>query len=304
MREGSSRRGVAALLATLLPGASLLAGCAPLDLLDALVPGGGMQAERGIPYGPLPRQRLDLYRPAVEGPWPMPWPMVVWFYGGAWRTGDRAGYRFVAAALAERGIATVVPDYRLYLEGAFPVFVEDAAAATAWAATQAAARGADPDAIFLAGHSAGAHIALLLALDARRLARAGWDRARLAGAIGLAGPYDFLPIRDPEVQAVFAAARDLRETQPIAFADAGAPPLLLHGAEDRTVLPANSARLAARITAAGGQAELRCYPDLAHLGILLALAPPFRSRGPVLADMAGFVAARPNLPRAGLSRPG
>ncbi|WP_158291967.1 alpha/beta hydrolase [Paracraurococcus ruber] len=285
------RRRAAALLGT-----ALLGGCTPLGLLDAMVPRGSAQADTGIAYGAHPRQRLDLYRPAGGGPWPL----VVWFYGGAWRSGDRGDYRFVAAALAGHGIATAIPDYRLYPEGAFPTFLEDAAEATAWAGTRAAALGADPARVVLAGHSAGAHIALLLALDARRLARAGWDRRGLAGAIGLAGPYDFLPLRDPAVQAVFAAADDLRETQPIAFADAGAPPLLLlTGTDDTTVGPGNSDRLAARARAAGGSAEVRRYPGLAHIGVLTALAPPFRWRAPVLADMAAFAAAPPPLPRAG-----
>ena len=179
----------------------------------------------------------------------------------------------------------------------FPGFVEDAAAATAWAATRAAECGADPGKVFLAGHSAGAHIAMLLALDARRLAQAGYDRARLAGAIGLAGPYDFLPIQDPKVRAVFAAAPDLRETQPITFADAAAPPLLLlTGADDTTVGPYNSENLAAKIHAAGGQAALRRYDGIGHAGILTALTPLFRGRAPVAEDMLAFIAARSVLP--------
>lgn len=290
MRRGEGRRRAAALL-----GAGLLAGCMPLDLLDATVPRGPVRLVSGLPYGPLPRQRLDLYRPPGAGPWPL----VVWFYGGAWRSGERGGYRFVAEALAGRGIATAIPDYRLYPEGAFPAFMQDAALATARAAAGAPLPGTDLGAVFLAGHSAGAHIALLLALDPRWLAGAGWDRARLAGAIGLAGPYDFLPFRDPEVREVFAAAGDPRDTQPIAFAGAGAPPLLLlTGTADRTVGPGNSARLAARVAAAGGEAELRRYDGIGHAGILTALAPLFRSRAPVLDDMAGFIRAHAALHRA------
>ena len=263
-----------------------LGGCAPLRVLDATVPSGGLRTETGLAYGPHPRQLLDVWRP--EQP---TGPVVVWFYGGAWRTGDRADYRFVAVALARAGIVTVIPDYRLYPDAPFPAFVEDAAAATAWAAERF------PGPVFLAGHSAGAHIAMLLALDARRLARAGYDRGRLAGAIGLAGPYDFLPIQDPEVQAVFAAATDPHDTQPITFADAAAPPLLLlTGEDDTTVGPYNSANLAAKV---GGRATLRRYPGIGHAGILTALTPLFRTRAPVAEDMLAFIAARSALPATG-----
>ncbi len=268
-----------------------LAGCSLLRLLDATVPRGDVLATTGLAYGEGPRRRLDVYRPPNEA---LLRPMVVFLYGGNWRTGDRADYRFVGAQLAKRGIVTVVPDYRLYPEVAFPGFVEDAAAAVAFAAAQAPGFGADPGAIFLAGHSAGAHIALLLALDPGWLARAGYDRARLAGAIGLAGPYDFDPAAYPDVRPVFASAADPRLTQPITFADAagqdGAPPLLLlHGSGDRTVLPRNTTALAAKVAAAGGRAATALYPGVGHAGILLALTPWFINRAPVLEDLVRFV---------------
>jgi acetyl esterase/lipase len=283
---------------TALAGSLLFgAGCSPLAVLDATVPDGGLRAERGISYGPLPRQRLDVwYAPArFTGPRPL----VIWFYGGGWRAGERAGYRFVAAALAQHGIITVIPDYRIYPEAIWPAFMQDGAAAAAWAMQRIAALGADPQRVFLAGYSAGAHIALLLALDPRWLARAGADRATLAGAIGLSGPYDFLPLPDPFTAQIFADATDLRETQPISFADASAPPLLLlTGAIDTTVRPGNSERLAARINAAGGRARVVEYPGIGHIGAVTALTPLFRGRAPVLQDMLAFIAAERARPAA------
>ena len=53
--------------------------------------------------------------------------------------------------------------------------------------------------------------------------------------------------------------------------------------------PQNSEALAAKLHAGGVTAEERAYPKLGHVGILLALARPFRGRGPVLADVAGFI---------------
>ena len=81
-------------------------------------------------------------------------------------------------------------------------------------------------------------------------------------------------------------------TQPITFADHGAPPaLLLHGADDLTVRPANSERLAAALAAAGNRAELKLYPDLGHVGLVIALAAPLRWLAPVLADVSDFLRA-------------
>jgi acetyl esterase/lipase len=261
---------------------------APVDLLNAAIPPAGITVERGIAYGPGPRHRLDLYRPRPAGRRP---PLAMFLYGGSWNSGARADYRFAGICLARLGWLVAVPDYRLHPEVQFPAFVEDAARAAAFLARERAALGAAPDGLRLIGHSAGAHIAAMLALDARRLAAAGAGREVLAGCIGLAGPYDFLPMRSAAVRAVFPDPESA-ETQPIHFVDAAAPPLLLlHGGADRTVEPGNSTRLAARVRAAGGLAACRVYPGLGHVGIILALTPLLRWRAPVLRDIAAFMPA-------------
>jgi acetyl esterase/lipase len=279
----------AALLLRLAAGLALLlpaAGCAPARLLNALVPGDGYRLERDLAYGANPRQRLDLYLPDGLG---SPAPVVVFFYGGSWQYGSKADYRFVGQALAAQGLIVAIVDYRLHPEARFPGFVEDGAKAVAWVQANIAAHGGDPGRIHLLGHSAGAHIAALLALDRRYLAAAGVEADDLAAMIGLAGPYDFLPIRSPSIKAVFAVP-DLAQTQPITFARAGAPPLLLlTGDQDETVDPGNSDRLARAVAAAGGQARAQHYPRLGHVGIVLALAAPTRWIAPVLADVVAFI---------------
>ena len=256
---------------------------APIDLLNAAASLHGLAVERDLAYGSHPRQLLDLYRPAAG---PDGLPVLVWFYGGAWQSGRRQDYRFVAARLARRGMLVAVPDYRLHPEAGYPAFLQDAAAAVAHVRRHAAAWGGDPGRIVLAGHSAGAHIAAMLALDRRWLGL----RDGIAGAVGLAGPYDFLPIQGPDIRAVFAAAAaDLRETQPIHHADGTAPPLLLlHGTRDRTCYPRNSLALAARIRAAGGRAEAVLYPGIGHIGIVLGFVP-LLARCPTLIDVDRFV---------------
>jgi acetyl esterase/lipase len=257
---------------------------APVDMLNATVTLRGLAVAQGIPYGAHPRQAMDVYRPARQGE---RLPVLVWFYGGAWRSGRRQDYRFVAAGLARRGILVAVPDYRLFPEVRYPDFLHDAAEAVARVRSLAPGWGGDPARTVLAGHSAGAYIAAMLALDARWLGA----REGLAGAVGLAGPYDFLPIHDEEVRAIFAAAHDLRETQPIGHAAAGVPPLLLlHGTRDSTCYPRNSLALAARVRAMGGTADAVLYPGTGHIGIVLGFVP-WLARCPTLPDVERFVSA-------------
>ncbi len=115
-------------------------GCAPLSTLNALVDSDSHELITAA-YGASNRQRLDVYVPIEIAKRVRPaqgWPVVVFFYGGSWKHGERAHYRFVGEALAARGIVTVIPDYRLYPEVRYPDFLKDNAAATAWALREAA----------------------------------------------------------------------------------------------------------------------------------------------------------------------
>lgn len=270
--------------------AALLAGCSPASILNATVERDGITVERGIAYGDGPRRMLDVYRnTGAAGPCPL----VVFLYGGSWRTGDRGTYAFVATPLAARGAVVVVPDYRLYPEVAFPDFLDDNAQAVAWAVAHAGALGADPKRVFIVGHSAGAYNAAMLALDPRWLAHAGLDRAGVAGVAGLAGPYDFLPMTDPDIIPVFAPVADGPASQPVTYVDGRNPPLLLlAGDADTTVRPGNTRSLAARVAAAGGPVQSRIYPGLGHVGIVTAFTPLFRRRAPVLDDLWRFITAQ------------
>lgn len=277
---------------------SLLNACSPVSVLNVLlVPRDGWHATRDIAYGSDDRQRLDVYVPATADPGRRaepPRPVVVFFYGGSWRGGQRQHYRFIGEALTRRGYIVVIPDYRVYPQVRFPAFVEDGAAAVAWTLRAIAGHGGDPRRVFLMGHSAGAHIAALLATDPAYLTAAGAERSRLRGFVGLAGPYCFDPAEYQVTRPIFAAAPDPAATMPCNHADGDAPPmLLLHGADDETVWPKNSQTLARRVTAAGGTAELREYPGTGHLGIVLALAKPFRRPGGVLDEIDRFLSTWP-----------
>jgi acetyl esterase/lipase len=242
---------------------------------------------RSVAYAERSRHTLDICRPADA----VAAPVVVFFYGGGWRSGNKALYRYVAKALARRGYVAVVPDYRIYPEVRYPDFIEDAALAVRWVKDNATRFGGNPEKIFLQGHSAGAHIAAMLAFDARWLEKVGLTPSRdIAGLIGIAGPYDYMPLRDEILKVIFGGA-DRPETQPIFHVSPGAPPaLLMTGSHDRLVEPGNSTRLAARLRAAGNAATVLTYRRVGHYLIIAALAPLLRLLVPVLRDVDAFIA--------------
>ena len=273
-----------------------LAAASPLALFDALGPRdqGGRLAARNLAFGNGPRQRLDVFAPAggAEGA-----PVLVFFYGGSWKEGSKDDYAFAAQAFAAQGFVTIVPDYRLVPRARFPDFLDDGAAAIAWARDNAAAYGGDPRRIVLAGHSAGAYNAVMLGLDPRYLRRAGVDPRAIRAVAGLSGPYDFLPLDHPVSVEVFGEVADKAATQPVNFVGPHSPPAFLaSGTDDTTVRPRNTASLAERLRAARVPVQERHYEGLDHADTLLALSVTFRSKAPELAEMTAFLrrhASRP-----------
>jgi acetyl esterase/lipase len=263
-------------------------GYSPAVLCNITAPRWGYRVERAIPYGPGEHHRLDLYLPkrkATRGP------AVLFFYGGAFISGHRREYRFVGQALASQGVICGIADYGLFPEHRFPDFVEDGARASAFLHRMLPECGGDPKRLFVAGHSAGAYIAVMLAANPRYLNEAGADLSCLAGAIGIAGPYDFLPITNPTRIEIFGGS-DRVETQPIHFIDGKRPPmLLLTGDRDVNILPDNTHNLAAKLREQESEVEEIVYPGIEHFRIILALAPLFRRMIPIRADIARFVGA-------------
>ena len=269
--------------------AAIASGCSKLSFLAANVPAafGAYQRHGDIAYGPLTQQRLDVYVPEAAV---APRAMIIFWHGGRWSFGDKSDYRFVGAALANLGVVAVLPNYRHYPEVKMPGFMDDAASAALWAAAHAADYSAAPQRLFLMGHSAGAHMAALLALDARYFAARAASAPPIAGVIGLSGPYDFLPLQEADVQDMFGPAELYPESQPINFAHSGAPPMLLiHGAKDQTVWPKNSRNLASALHALKVPVTLKLYPELLHADTVAALSLPARHRAPTLADIEAFL---------------
>ena len=283
----------------LLAGAALLlslAGCQAQKVLNAMTPTSTYEGSTNLVYDAERGLKLDVYTPdgAIASP------VVVFFYGGRWQQGDKSLYRFVGQALSSRGFVAVLPDLRKFPQAAFPEFVEDGAQAVRWVREQVRHYGGDPSRVFVMGHSSGAHVAALLAMDRRYLNAVGSPPP--LGFIGLAGPYDFLPLRDPDLQQIFAPASTPEQTQQIRYVTREAPPMLLiHGEDDETVDIANSQRLAAAARDAGAAVELVEYPKMDHARVIGALAAPLRLLGNVLDEIEQFVVRHAD--RSGGKRP-
>ena len=238
----------------------------------------------GLAYGPHPRQRLDVYRPKAVS---ADLPLVVFLYGGAWNSGDRREYGFVGRSLAARGHVVVVPDYRVLPEVEYPEFLLDCARAVRWAASHAREFGARASRLVLAGHSAGAYNAAMLALDP------GYGvSAEVRAVVGLSGPYDFYPFDIDISRRTLGAVADPLTTQPINFVTERAPPMFLASADgDKLVYPRNTTALASRLRERHIAVVERHLPGGSHPTTLLELGSLFAGKTELLADISAFVSA-------------
>jgi acetyl esterase/lipase len=276
----------------LLVVASLLSACTTLSLTVANVPAMFAPVKRtaNLPFGPDKRNRLDVYQPTAQAhSAAQPKPVIIFWHGGGWTDGNKTFYRFVGATLAQLGYVTVLPNYRVYPEVRFPAFLDDAADAVRWVEQHAAEYGGDPQRIVLMGHSAGAHMAAMLALNHSYLRRASVDTRHIIGLIGLSGPYRLAP-NTQVLNTIFSAPFTATDWQVIPYASADAPPaLLLHGGADSLVWPSNTIDLAAALRAQGVRASDKIYPERGHGDTVAALSVPARNRASVLQDVAAFM---------------
>jgi acetyl esterase/lipase len=271
---------------------AILSGCSPLGVLNSLVPSSSYKLTSDVAYGSAPRHKLDVYTPTLAAP-ASGYPVVVFFYGGSWNRGEKADYKFAGEALASRGVLAMVADYRLYPEVRYPDFLNDCALALGFVLDKAASVNGDPKRVFVMGHSAGAYNASMLALDARWLKAVGRSPLELAGFIGLAGPYDFLPMTNPDTQPVFFHPNYPAGSQSIDYAAASSPRTFLGAAkEDALVNPQrNTVGLHNRLKAAGVETTLKLYDRVNHMTLVASLGAPVRWLAPVLDDVVEFVNA-------------
>jgi acetyl esterase/lipase len=265
-----------------------LTACSPLSVLNAVSPGSALQAGDDVAYGMKSRQRLDIYRPASAT---NSSPVIVFFYGGNWNSGERGDYAFVGRALARRGYVVVIPDYRLYPEVRYTDILADSAAAVAWTVREIHNYGGDAAHLFVMGHSAGAYNAAMVALDPALLASAGVKPGAVHGFIGLAGPYNFLPIENVATRPVFNYPNTPADSQPINHVTAASPPSLLIAAKnDDTVNPArNTGALADAMRAAGVPVREVYLDRVNHTTLVGTLSTSLKALAPTLDVVQSFV---------------
>lgn len=254
--------------------------------------GGGIGSDRiaaAIPFG-THGQKLDVWSPSAPGKAKRP--VVIFWHGGGWVHGSRGDYGFAARAYASRGFVVVVPDYRKVPQIRFPAMLVDGAQAVKWTRDHISEYGGDPDRIAFAGHSAGAYTVAMLALDPRWLDAEGVDRRIVKAGIGLSGPYDFYPFTKRRSIDAMKGAPDPLLTQPINFASADAPPMMLvTSSNDTQVRPYNAVNLAAKLETFGATVALKNHQGLSHEDVVMALSKPFRGKAPVLDDSIKFINA-------------
>lgn len=263
-----------------------LGACSGTQVLNSFTPNSGYTRSTNIVFDDATGLKLDVYTPTNA----RKAPVVIFYHGGRWEEGNKDQYEFVGQALASQGFVAVLPNYRLYPQVHYMAILQDSAKAVVWAHQHIADYGGDPGKLVVMGHSSGAYNAAMLALDGEILKGVGGSRAWLRGMIGLAGPYDFLPLTAPDLRDLFGPPEHFDRTQPVMWVDGSNPPLLLiHGENDENVYVKNTRSLAQRVQRAGGPVTTIIYPDLSHEMIIECLSTLYRNRADVLPNIAEFV---------------
>ncbi|QEH33455.1 Carboxylesterase [Aquisphaera giovannonii] len=222
------------------------------------------------------RTRLDVY----SGRGGKDRACIVWIHGGAWEFGSKALVGAKPGAFNERGYLFLSVEYRLHPAVSYREQAGDIAAAVRWARDHAAEYGGDPRRIYLMGHSAGAHLAALVATDGRYLRKAGLRLKDLSGVILLDGAGYDIPRqirsagRSPRLRALYL---DVFGDDPARQADAspiehvaagkGIPPFLILHVADRPDSRMQSLSLAERLRASGVPAEVIPAEGKTHMTI-------------------------------------
>ena len=270
--------------------ACISSACSPIKVLNSLVPENGYELVSGVEYGTNARQKLDIYLPKATEKSTALKKVIIFYYGGNWDSGERADYKFAAEALVSQGYIVVIPDFRVYPEVLFPGFMADPVSAAKWVKTHIKKYNGDANKVFLAGHSSGAHMAVMMAINPEYLAEASLKPNDFAGVIGLAGPYDFLPLKSDRLKIIFGVDAEQWKSQPINFVDGKNPSLFLAvGLKDNTVWPRNTFNLAKKIKDKNGLVEVHEFASYGHVDMVAKLAKPLRGNGELLKSVITFI---------------
>jgi arylformamidase len=234
---------------------------------------------RDLPYagkGSGPLRTLDLHTPDAKREKPRP--IFILIHGGGWRTGDKSNSHFAEPKtkwLLDGGYIVASINYRLSPAVQHPAHIEDTCKAIAWVQEHAADFGGDRHRIYLLGHSAGAHLAALAAVDVDRLKSAGADPAGIKGVVLLDGagydiPQQYPYLRDDSVmQKMYRDAftddpSKQRDASPVHRVTTKPPPFLILHITRRLDSPRQSRLLADALRKEGGTAEVVPIPGKSH----------------------------------------
>jgi arylformamidase len=218
-------------------------------------------------YGDGSRQVADLFPASRPGA-----PIVLFFHGGFWRGLSKDHVGHVAGPLIEAGASVVLAGYDLCPAVPLRTVVAEARQALLWARQQAARLNADPDRIYIAGNSAGAHLAAMMMTE--DWSRHGLPRAPIAGAILVTGIYDLQPIpRIPVNEDVRLSPGDVLSLSPQFLPlHCRVPAIVAVGGAEPPLWIEQSRRFASKLSATGADVRLMEVPGLHHFSITHSLS--------------------------------
>ncbi|MBS3788996.1 alpha/beta hydrolase [Candidatus Bipolaricaulota bacterium] len=229
-------------------------------------PGSGVTEIKDFQYGSHKRHKLDIYEPVEID---SDTQFIFFVHGGGWESGSKDMHRFIGRSWAAKNFIVVLPNYRLAPDANYPIQVQDVTRSLAWLQEN---YGKISGSLYLAGHSAGAHLASLIGFSDRWREKAGLKAGQIGGLILLAGVYQFYPYdrADPRVKRFVGGKKNWEGAQPLNHLKESLPPVFLaHGERDEEVLPEQSIQLSEKLTELGVTADLLIEEDVGHLELLL-----------------------------------
>ncbi len=244
---------------------------------------------RELTYGAHPRAGITLFPadPAARPPDGEAPPLLAFLHGGYWQALSRQDFEFPGPAFAARGIAFATIGYPLCPDVSMATLAEQVRHALVWLYDEAPALGVDPERLFLAGHSAGGHLAALMACT--DWPAVGHPAGLVKGAAAISGLFDLAPVARCYLNDVLhldeAAARALSPIH--AVPPPPAPPLLLSvGGHESAAFHDQQAVFAAAWRGAGHLVREVAMADHHHFDIVQALGDP---QSPLFAAVADLV---------------
>jgi arylformamidase len=223
-----------------------------------------------LPYGPSLRQRLDIF-PARHGIGAA----LLFIHGGYWRALDKADFSFLAPGLVDAGVSLIVVAYDLCPKVGIEEIVRQMLLASAWIYRHAHKYAIDPERLFVAGHSAGGHLAAMLMAAQWPLYEQRLPPNLFKGALSVSGLHDLRPLVNVDF-----LREDLRldESSPATLSPAFLPPATRApvytcvGGEESAEYRRQTALLRSAWSAVAG-VDI-AMPAANHFTVLEALAQP------------------------------